>query len=145
MAAAAERPPLIGPWPGAWQVRRRRRPGVREWTPRSLRCCGELETGSSQRPAGRSRASTPGFPSARSGRAPLTRFTRLGQMHSLPRRDRSHRRRGAGRPIPLGPPPPHHPEKAPSRRPRGADRGASIATPGSRPISCVLRTRRSGP
>lgn len=61
MAAAAERPPLIGPWPGAWQVRRRR-PGAREWAPRSLRCCGELEPGSSQRPAGRRRAA-PWLPS----------------------------------------------------------------------------------
>lgn len=138
MAAAAERPPLIGPWPGAWQVRRRRRPGAREWAPQGLRGCGEAEPGSIGGRRGGA-GPLPGSPPAQSGPAPLTRVTRFGQMHSWPRKDRSHRRRGAG------PPPPHHPEKVPSWRPQGADSAAGVAVPRSRPISRVLPTRHRGP
>lgn len=56
MAAGVERPQLIGQLPGAWQVRRRL-PGVREWAPRGLCGCGELEPGFSRQVAGRSWAS----------------------------------------------------------------------------------------
>lgn len=97
MAAAAERPPLIGQWPAVWQVRRLW-PGTREWAPPGSRCYGELKPGSSPRPAGRSRASLqlPSIP--KRANTALTRCTRLGQMNSFARKDCSHRRRGASPP-----------------------------------------------
>lgn len=82
MAAVAERPPLIGQPPGAWQVRRRLT-GGREWAPPGLSGFGELGPA----PAGKRRdAAGPlaGLP------PPLALVTRFGQRNSLPREDRSH-------------------------------------------------------
>lgn len=144
MAAAAERPPLIGPWPGAWQVRRRR-PGAREWAPRGWRCRGELEPGSSWRPAGRSQglslASLPPETGEHPSGAlyplwPNELFAARGSFPPSARRWTS---------SPAWSAPPQRQENVPLPRPKGADPGARTTVPLSRPISRVLLTRHCGP
>lgn len=132
MAASSKRPPLIGPGPGGWQVRWLR-PGAREWAWPGLRCCRELEPGSSQLPAGRSQASPPLHSVQKRASTPLARSTRFDQMNSLPLEDCSSV--GAV---------PHQPETVPPHRTQGAYPEARAAVPRSRPTSCSLPTHDYG-